>query len=68
MKLSFSYKSISEDKINLTGNGEHVKTEMKTAEALNSFFLDIVKNLKIPTNFDPIVQNIEDPTLKTIVK
>ena len=37
---------------------------MKTAEVF------IVKNLKIPqySNFDPIAQNIEDPTLEAIVK
>ena len=70
MKPLFSDKSISEDKINLNENGESVKTEMKTAEVFNSFFSNIAKNLKIPqnSNFDPIAQNIEDPTLKAIVK
>ena len=47
MKPLFSDKSISGDKINLTENGKYVKTEMKTAELFNSFFSDIVKNLKI---------------------
>ena len=42
--------SISGDKINLTEDDEHIKTEMKTAEVLNSFFSNIVKNLKIPQN------------------
>ena len=37
---SFSENSISEDKINLTKNGENVKTEMKITQY---------------TNFDPIV-------------
>ena len=43
---------------------------MKTAELLNSFISNIIKNLKICqySNFDPIAQNIEDPTLKAIVK
>ena len=42
---------------NLTENGEHLKTEMKTAEVLNSFYSNLVMNLKIPQylNFDPIV-------------
>ena len=42
-----------------------LKTYMKTAEVLTS-----VKNLKIPqySNFEPIVQNTEDATLKAIVK
>ena len=43
--------------INLTENGDHTKTEMMAAAVLNSFFPNIVKNLKIPqySNFDPIV-------------
>ena len=43
---------------------------MKTAEVFNSFFLNIVKTLKIPQylNSDSIAQIIEDPTLKAIVK
>ena len=66
----FSDKSISGDKTNLTENGEYVKTDMKTAEVFNSFFSNILKDLKIPqySNFDPIAQNIEDPILKAIVK
>ena len=70
MKPLFSDKSISGDKTNLTENDKYVKTEMKTAEVFNSFFSNIVKDLKIPqySNFDPITQNIEDPTLKAIVK
>ena len=37
-----------------------------TAEVLNSFFSNIVKNPKIrqDSNFDSIAQNIEHPTLK----
>ena len=70
VKPLFSDKSISGDKINLTEKGKYVKTEMKTAEVFNSFFSNIVKNLKIPqySNFHPIAQNIEDPTLKAVVK
>ena len=62
----FSDKLISVDKINFTENGEHVITKMKTAEVLNSFFSNIVKNLKIPqySNFDPIVESTQDLTLK----
>ena len=54
----------------LTENCKYVKTEMKTAEIFNSFYSNIVKNLKICqySNFDPIEQNIEHPTLKAIVK
>ena len=40
----------------LTENRKYVKTEMKTAEIFNSFYSNIVKNLKICqySNFDPI--------------
>ena len=70
VKALFSDKSISGDNINLNENGEYVKTEMKAAEVFNSFFSNIVKNLKIPqySNFDPSAQIIEDLTLKAIVK
>ena len=70
VKLLFSDKSISGNKINLTENGKYIKTKMKTAEVFNSFFSNVVKNLKIPqySNSDPIAQNIEDPTLKAIEK
>ena len=61
MEPLFSDKSISGDKINLTKDGEHVKTEMKTAEVLNSFFSRKVKSFNIPqySDFGPIVQNVE---------
>ena len=36
-------KSATGDKVNWTENGEHVKTEKKTAEVLNSFFLKYSK-------------------------
>ena len=70
VKSLFSDKSNSGDKINLIENEEHAKTEMKILEVLNSLFSNVVKNLKIPqySNFDPIAQNIEDPTLKAIGK
>ena len=41
MKPLFSNKSLRGDKINLTENGEHVKTEVKKAKVLNSFFSNI---------------------------
>ena len=70
VKSLFSDKSNSGSKINLIENEEYAKTEMKILEVLNSFFSNVVKNLKIPqySNFDPIAQNIEDPTLKAIGK
>ena len=38
---------INGDKINLTENGEHVKTEMRTLEVLNSYSANIENNLEI---------------------
>lgn len=62
----FSDKSISGDQIKLTEKGEYVKTEVTTAEFLNSFFFKIVKDLSIPrySNYDHIIQNIKDLTLR----
>ena len=54
-------KSVSGDNINLTEYDEHVKTDVKTVEVLNSFFSNTVKNRKIPqySNFDHIFQIIQ---------
>ena len=46
--LSFSYKIVTRDRIHLTENGEVVKTEWETAETLNTFFGNVIKNLMIP--------------------
>ena len=46
--LSFSYKIVTRDRIHLTENGEVVKTEWETAETLNIFFGNVIKNLMIP--------------------
>ena len=43
-----SDKSINSDKIHLNENGELINSKTKTAEVLNEFFSNIVKNLKIP--------------------
>ena len=57
-------------RISLSENGEIVKTEKETAEVLNTFFGNIVKNLNILeySDFDPIIENVKDPTLKAILK
>ena len=54
----------------ISENSEIVKTESKTAETLNSFFSNIVKNLNISRNsvFDSVTENIAYPTLKAIFK
>ena len=48
MKPSFSDKIVSKDRIHSTENGEFVKTELETAETLNSFFGNVIKKIMIP--------------------
>ena len=57
-------------RISLIENGEIVKIEKGTAEVFNNFFGNIVKNLNISqySDFDPIIENVKDPTLKAILK
>ena len=52
----------------MSENGEVVKTEKETAEV--NFLGNIVKNLNIPqySDFDAIIGNVKDPTLKAILK
>ena len=61
---------MSAERITLIDNGEVVTTEQDTADVLNTFFFNIVTNLKIPeyADYDPITNNISDPILKVIVK
>ena len=70
VKLSLSEKFNASERIRLIENGEIVKTEKETAEVFNKFFGNIVKNLDISqySDFDPIIENIKDPTLKAILK
>ena len=57
-------------KVSLIENGEIVETEKETADVFNNFFGNIVKNLNISqySDFDPIIENVKDPTLKAILK
>ena len=43
---------------------------MEIAEVLNTFFGNIVKNLESNqySNFDPMINNVKDPTLRAILK
>ena len=65
---------MSTERITLIDNGEVVVTEQDAANVLNTFFSNIVTNLKIPeyflkyADYDPIVNNISDPILKVIVR
>ena len=70
VKPLLSDKSRIRDRINISEKGKILKTESETAESLNSFFSNIVKNLNISrySEFDPVTENIADPTLKAIFK
>ena len=54
-----SDKSINCDKIHLN---ELINSESKTAEVLNNFFSNVVKNLKIPeyVNLNANFENVKD--------
>ena len=47
-----------------------MKIEKGTAEDFNNFFSNIVKNLNISlySDFDPVIENVKDPTLEAILK
>ena len=47
IKPSFSDKIVTRYRTHLTENGEVVKTELETAETLNNFFGNVIKNLMI---------------------
>ena len=70
VKPLLSDKSKSSDKIHLSENGELLNNESETAEVLNNFFSNIVKNLKIPEyeNIDPNFENVKDPIFRAISK
>ena len=70
VKPLLSDKSHRRDTINISEKGKILKTESETAESLNSFFSNIVKNLNISrySEFDHVTENIADPTLKAIFK
>ena len=70
VKPSLSEKFNARERISLSENGEIGKPEKETAEVLNNFFGNIVKNLNISqySDFDPIIENVKDPTLKAVLK
>ena len=70
MKPLLSDKSRIRDRINISEKCEILKTESETAESVNSFFSNIVKNLNIPRyiEFDLVTADIADRTLKAIFK
>ena len=70
IKLSLSDKSYAKEQIHLVEKRVILKMDLETAEVLNTFFGNIVKNLEINqfSNFDPLINNVKDPTLKAILK
>ena len=70
IKPSFSDKIVARDRIHLTENGEVDKTELETAETLNIFFGNVIKNLMIPkySEYDPSINSIENRTIRAILK
>ena len=70
IKPSFSDKIVTRDRIHLTENGEVVNTELETAETLNNFFGNIIKNLMIPKygEYDPSIDRVENRTIRAILK
>ena len=68
VKPSLSEKFNARERIGLIENGDIVKNEKGTAEVFN--IGNIVKNLNISqySDFDPIIENVKDPTLKAILR
>ena len=69
VKPFLSDKSKTSDKIHFNENGELLNSESETAEVLNNFFSNIVKDLKITEyeNLDRSFENVEDPVLRAIL-
>ena len=73
IKKFFSDKIVSRvivSKITLTEEDEIIESHRNAAQILNTFFSNIVSNLKIAeyANCDPISDNINDPVIKSTVK
>ena len=47
-----------------------VKTELETAETLNNFFGNVIKNLMIPkySEYDPLIDRVANRTIRAILK
>ena len=68
-KPSLSHESFAKEQINLVEKGEILKADLEIAETLNTFFENIVKNLAIEySNFDHVMNNVKDSTLRAILK
>ena len=53
----------------MSENCEIVENEKGAADVFNNCFGNIVKNLNISrySDYDPIIENVKDPTLKAIL-
>ena len=69
IKPSLSDNSCVKDQINLVERGI-LKTDLETAEGLNTFIGKIVKKFDTNqySNFDPVINNVKDPTVGVILK
>ena len=69
VKPFFSDKVTSSEKITLIEEDEIIENDSDTARVLNTFFSNIVSNLKIPeyTKCNPLPEFISGSVLKSIV-
>ena len=71
MKPLLLDKIVLKEQILLVQNDEIISEDSKIAESLNSFFSNIVKNLKIPgyrPHNDSLFENVSDAILKVVLK
>ena len=70
VKPFLSDKILSREQITLVENNEIISEDIDAAQTLNSFFSNIVTNLKIPAYADSnsSLENVSDPIIKLILK
>ena len=70
IKPLLSDKIVSREKVTLIEEDEIVESDVNTAQILDTFFSNIVSNLKIAeyANCHPISDSINNPVIKFIVK
>ena len=69
-KLWKTVKPLLSDKLKSNKKITLVEDDKKVAEELNSFFSDVVKNLKTPEHSEtnPLAEEIAKPILKSVLK
>ena len=70
VKPMLSNKFVNNEKITLVDNEKIITNDKEIAKVLNDFFSNIIKTLNIPKkdHTDSIVENVRDPTFKSILK